>query len=104
MPFDRLPGAPGGNTHFLVVIALTAAGGEGIAQPEAVLGCQCVSYIGKGGRTFVGGDHQIGIIAVVSNHIFRRHHLAVIEVVRDVEQPPDEGLIAGNAFLPQSLP
>ena len=33
---DRLPGAAGGDAHGLVVVAGRAAGGEGVAEPEAV--------------------------------------------------------------------
>ncbi len=35
---DRDPGALGGDAHRLVVIAVRAAGGEGVAQPEVALG------------------------------------------------------------------
>ena len=38
---DRFPGALGGDAHALVVVADRAAGGEGVAQPEAVLGARC---------------------------------------------------------------
>ena len=35
MALDRFPGAARGDAHLLVVIAMAAAGGESIAQPEA---------------------------------------------------------------------
>src|SRR5262249_57671882 len=35
---DRFPGAACGDAHLLVVVAGRAAGGEGVAEPEAVLG------------------------------------------------------------------
>ncbi len=104
MPFHRLPGAPGGDTHFLVVVALTAPGGKGIAQPEVVLCRQCVGDIGKRGCALVGGDHQIGVITVIANDIGRRDYLAVIKVISDIQQPPYEGLIAGNPFFANGLP
>ena len=37
VPLDRLPGAAGGDAHRLVVVADRAAGGEGVAEPEAVV-------------------------------------------------------------------
>jgi hypothetical protein len=36
VPLDRLPRAAGGDAHALVVVADRAAGGEGVAEPEAV--------------------------------------------------------------------
>ena len=37
VPLDRLPRALGGDAHRLVVVADRAAGGEGVAEPEAVV-------------------------------------------------------------------
>ena len=37
VPLDRLPGAAGGDAHRLVVVADRAAGGERVAEPEAVV-------------------------------------------------------------------
>ena len=36
VPLHRLPGAPGGDAHLLVVVAGRAAGGEGVAEPEVL--------------------------------------------------------------------
>ena len=36
----RLPGAAGGDAHLLVVVALRAARGEGVAQPEPAAGAR----------------------------------------------------------------
>ena len=58
-----------------------------------------VGDIGKGGRALVGGDDQIGIIAVVAHHVARRHDLAVLDVVGDVEQRRDEDAVGGHALL-----
>ena len=67
----RLPGAAGGDAHGLVVVAGRAAGGEGVAQPEAVVLGHAVGDVGEGGRALVGGDHQIGIVAVVDDDVRR---------------------------------
>ena len=80
------PGAARRDRHLLVVVAGRAAGGEGIAQPEVVRGRDLVGDVGERRRALVGGDHQIGIVAVMAHHALRRHDLAVLEVVGDVEQ------------------
>ena len=46
------------------------------------------------GRALVGGDHQVGIVAVVAHDRGRRDHLAADHVVGDVEQRTDERAIA----------
>src|SRR5690625_5031447 len=44
---DRFPGAARGNAHLLVVIAVAAAGSEGVVQPEAVFGGNAVGNVGN---------------------------------------------------------
>ena len=61
----RLPGALGGDAHLLVVVARRTAGGEGVAQPEAVLGGDGVGQVGERGRALVGRHHEVGVVAVV---------------------------------------
>ena len=99
VPLDALPGAARRDRHALVVVAGRAAGGEGIAEPEIVRGRDLVGDVGEGGRALVGGDHQIGIVAVVAHHVARRHDLAVLDVVGDVEQRRDEDAVGGDALL-----
>ena len=98
MPFHRLPSALGGDAHAFVVVADGAAGCEGIAQPEAVFGGNAIGDIGEGSGAFVGRDHQVRIIAVVSDHLLRMHDLAIDQVVGDVEQSVDEAFVTGDAF------
>ena len=98
MALDRLPGPAGGNAHALVVVALGAARGERVAEPEAVAGGDPVGDVGEGRGALVRRDHQIGIVAVVADHVRRRHHRAAVEVVGDVQQPADEGLVTGDAL------
>ena len=95
----RLPRAAGGDAHRLVVVAGRAAGGEGVAEPEAVVArrrrwrcrrrsrCPCRRRPRgrcrrrRGARRRCGGDD-----------------LAVDDVVGDVEQAGDERLVAGDAL------
>ena len=65
---DAFPGAARGDGHFLVVVAGRAAGGEGIAEPEAVFLRNGVGDVGKGRGALVGRDHEVGIVAVVAHH------------------------------------
>ena len=65
---DALPGAARRDAHRLVVVARRAARGEGVAQPEAVVGGDLVGDVGERRRALVGGDHEIGIVAVVAHH------------------------------------
>ena len=65
MALHCLPGTARGDAHGLMVVTLAATGGEGVAEPEAGLGRDGVGDVGKRRRALVGGDDQIGIIAVV---------------------------------------
>ena len=95
---DRFPGAPGGDAHVLVVVAVGAAGSERVAEPEAVFDRDGVGDVGERGRALVGGDDQVGIVAVVADDVVRRHDLALDQVVGDVEQAVDEHAVAGDAL------
>lgn len=72
VPFDTLPRALGGDAHGLVVVAHRTAGGEGVAQPEAVGLGDVVGDVGEGRGALVGGHHQIGVVAVAAHHPLRR--------------------------------
>ncbi len=100
---DRLPRAARGDAHLLVVVAHRAAGGERVAQPEAVGRAHAVGDVAEGGRALVGGDHQVGVVLVVSHHIGWRHHRTLDHVVGDIQQAGQEGLVAGHAFGKKSL-
>ena len=101
VPLDRLPRALGGDAHGLVVVAHRSAGGERVAQPEAVGLGDIVGDVGERGGAFVGGHHQVGVVAVTPHHFGRRADLPgrVVDVVGDVQQPGDEQLVAGDAFV-----
>ena len=100
---DRLPGAPGGDPHLLVVVAGRPAGGEGVVQPEAVLLGDRVGQVGEGGGALVGRHHQVGVVVVVADHVGRGDDLAVDPVVGDVEQPPHHRRVAGHHLVHQRL-
>ncbi|HEX5986962.1 MAG TPA: hypothetical protein VFY86_10600, partial [Nocardioides sp.] len=59
VPAHRLPRATGRDAHRLVVVAHRAAGGEGVAEPEAVFGSERVRRVREGRGSFVCGDHQV---------------------------------------------
>jgi hypothetical protein len=86
-----------------VVVAGRAAGREGVAQPEAVALRNRVGEVGEGGRSLVGGDHQIGVVIVPAHHLLRRHQLARHQIVGDVEHAGDEEPIAGDPFLHEGV-
>src|ERR1700742_1763758 len=66
VPLDRFPRPFGGNAPRFVVVANGSAGRERVAQPEAVGFGDLVGDVGKRGGAFVGGHHQIGVVAVAS--------------------------------------
>src|SRR5205085_9134722 len=78
---DRFPRAAGGDAHLLVVVSGGAAGREGVAEPEVVVARDGVGDVGEGGRALVGGDHQVGVVIVVAEHVWRRLNLALDDVV-----------------------
>lgn len=53
----------------------------------------------------VGGDNQVGVVAVAAHHLRRRHDGAGgrLDVVGDVEQPGDEQPVAGDALIAQGI-
>jgi hypothetical protein len=83
---DRLPRAARGDAELLVVVAGRAAGRERVVEPEAVLPRDPVGRVRQRRGALVGGDHQVGVDLVVDAHLRRVHHLAVDQVVGDVEQ------------------
>src|SRR5690606_33816224 len=65
------PGTPGSDRHALVVIADRAAGGEGITHPEAVVLSDTVGDIGEAGGALVRCHHQVVVVSVVTDHLWR---------------------------------
>ena len=100
---DRLPRAAGGDAHLLVVVADRAAGGERVAEPEAVLGRDRVREVGERRGALVGRDDEVRVVAVVAHDVARRHDRAVDDVVGEVEQAADERPVAGDDLVAQGL-
>ena len=98
MPLGRLPGATRRDAHLLVVVADRAARGEGITEPETVVGRNAVGDVRESRRALVGRHHQVGVIAIVTHDAGRRHHRALDQVVGQVEQARQEQFVAGHAF------
>jgi hypothetical protein len=69
-----------------VVVALAATGSEGVTEPEPVTSGGLVGQVRERRRALVGGDDEVGIVAVVADDVGRRLDLAEAEVVGDVEQ------------------
>ena len=83
-----------------MVVAGRAAGGERVTQPEAVRLGDLVGDVGERRGALVGGDHHVRVVAVVPDHVLRRHDLAADDVVGDVEQRGDELLVADHRLVP----
>src|SRR6185312_10521846 len=77
MPLDGFPGAARRNAHFLVVIALATARGEGVAEPEASAQCNVVGDVGEARGTLVGRDDKIRVVIIVTKHVDGRDDGAV---------------------------
>ena len=60
VPLDRLPGPARGDAHRLVVVAGRSPGGEGVPEPEPVLGGDAVRDVGERRGPLVGGHHRYG--------------------------------------------
>ena len=91
---DALPGAACGDAELLVVVALGAARGERVAEPEAVVERDPVGGVRERRSALVGRDHEVRIVLVESAHARRMHDLAGDDVVGQVEQPADEHRVA----------
>ena len=95
-----LPRAARRDAHRLVVVAGAAAGGERVAEPEAVLGGDLVGDVAERRRALVGGDDEVGVVAVVDDRVRRVDDLRSTaargrdEVVGEVEQAADERPVA----------
>ena len=98
MALHRLPGAAGGDAHLLVVVALAAAGREGVAEPEACLQRQPVGDVRERRRALVRRDHEIGIVAVVPDGVGRRHHAVAVDGLGQLQHGADEDLVALDAL------
>ena len=99
MALHRLPRAARGDAHLLVVVPDRAAGSERVAEPEPVLGADCIRVIGESRGALVRGDDEIGVVVIVPSHLRGRHDRIANEVVGKVEQRAQIVLVAGHALL-----
>src|SRR5690606_3262936 len=88
-----LPRAARGDADVLVAVAVRAAGCECVVEPEAVLRGNGVRDVRELRRALVGRAHEVRVVLVGPDAPRRTDALAVAQVVRDVEQPADEGAI-----------
>ena len=109
---DRLPSSPRGDANPLVVVAVGAPRGEGIAEPEPRRRGERVRGVGEGCGSLVGRDHEVRIGAVVAHRVGRRRDLApvpgairgVVIVVGKLEQGADELPVTGDALIGEGGP
>ena len=101
MPLDRLPRAARRDPELLVVVAGGAAGGERVAEPEAVVLRDRVGGVRERRRPLVGRDHEVGVVPVEHPRVRRVDDLAVDEVVGDVEQGAHVGDVLALDLLAQ---
>src|SRR5438067_12742517 len=106
MALDQFPGAARGDAHLFVVVTGRAPRRERVAEPEPAFRGDLVSKIGEGRGALIGGDDEIGIVAVVAHDIGRRHDgvpSTIVrglgnDIIRNVEQTADQHLIALDAL------
>src|SRR3546814_20344313 len=77
---------------------LFRSAGEGVAKPEVPFQRDGVGHVGKGRRALVGGDDEIGVVAVMDDDLRRVPHLALDDIVGDRQQGADEDAVAFRAL------
>ncbi len=97
MALGRFPCAARGNRHFLVVVAVLAARGEGVAEPEAAALGDRVGNIGETCRALVGGDDEIGPVGIEDADARGMNGLAADDVVGEIEHRIDQRLVGVDA-------
>jgi len=97
MPPYRQPGSFGRYGESLVVITVTAPRGERVPEPITPFRADGVGQVGKRAGAFVRGDHEISVVTVPAHHLPRVGHFLVDDVVRHVQQGPDEGAVGVSA-------
>ena len=100
----RDPGTFSGNAHLLVVVASRATGGKSVPQPETVARSNAIGDIGEGRSALVRGNHQVGVVCVMTHHVSGRHDLTIDQVIGQIEQALDEHFVTGNCLLLHFIP
>ena len=81
-----------------MVVTNRATAGERIAKPEIAVKRDSVCGVGECGRSLVCSNNEIGIVAVVDNHIAWMDNPVVDDVVRNRQQSPDEDFVRLSSF------
>ena len=76
-----------------MVVAGGAPGGERIVEPEPVFGGDGIGGVGKPGGSLVGGNYGIRVLGVVGPDTLRSPDDAIDEVVGEIEETADKGLV-----------
>src|SRR5690606_39317342 len=77
----REPCAARGDPHRLMVVALGAAAGERVAEPEAVFFGNGIGRVGEGRRALVRGDYEVWVVPVMYHHNLGVDDLFAYDVV-----------------------
>ena len=101
---DRHPATPGRDAHLFVVVTGTAARGERITEPEAIISGNAVGNIRKRCCTFVSSHHQVAVTVVVHHHGIRMHDITIHQIIGHIEQTADKRLVAADRLLKNPLP
>ena len=103
MFLHRFPGAAGGDTHGLVVVANGASGSKRIAEPEPSSKCQFIGDVAECGGALVGRHHEVAVITIVAHGEFRWHHCGAHQIVGEFEQRLDEQAVARHHLVLHGL-
>lgn len=87
-----------GNAHRLMIIAVGAAAGEGIAQPEAALSEIALATSEKVAVPLSAATTKSGVLAIVHDHALGMRHRSADDIIGNGEQRADENAIAFGAF------
>ena len=81
-----------------MIIAVAAAAGECIAEPETAIDCDLVGDIGEACCALVGRHHEIGIILVEPLHLRGWHDFALDDIVGHRQQGGNEDLVGFDSL------
>src|SRR3546814_14055084 len=98
MTLDRNPPAARGDRHALVIVAVAAPAGEGVAEPEIVVGGDCVGDVGEARGALVGGNDEIRVVAAMDHDLDGMDDITLDDIVGDREQRADEDSYAFGSF------
>src|SRR3546814_12040144 len=69
----------------LVIVAVAAPAGEGVAEPEIVVGGDCVGDVGEARGALVGGNDEIRVVAVMDHDLDGMDDITLDDIVGDRE-------------------